>query len=125
MAQRRRPTGAGSTGATKAGPATGGAEHGGGGDDPQASASAARLFDVRRMIGGLFLVYGIIVTIAGLVDGKSASDKAQGIDINIWAGLGMLALGVFFLAWLLLSPTEPPSTDDQEVMREAERRSKH
>ncbi|NHC12880.1 hypothetical protein [Motilibacter deserti] len=95
------------------------------GDPKQASASAARLFDVRRMIGGLFVVYGVIVTIAGLVDGDGAREKAQGIDINLWAGLAMLALGLVFLAWMWLSPAEPPSTDDQEVMEEAERRAKH
>jgi hypothetical protein len=30
------------------------------------SATAARLFDIRRIIGGLFVVYGVIVTIAGI-----------------------------------------------------------
>ncbi|NHC45278.1 hypothetical protein [Motilibacter aurantiacus] len=93
--------------------------------EPQASTGAARLFDVRRMIGGLFVVYGVIVTIAGLVDGEEAAEKAQGIDINLWAGLGMLALGVVFLAWLWLRPAEPPGGDDQEVMREAALRAKH
>ena len=29
------------------------------------SATAARIFDLRRIIGGLFVLYGIIVTIAG------------------------------------------------------------
>ncbi|MGW1262852.1 hypothetical protein ACWD7Y_12915 [Streptomyces drozdowiczii] len=35
-------------------------------DLEQKSATAARLFDIRRIIGGLFVVYGIIVTIAGI-----------------------------------------------------------
>ncbi|MBW8820493.1 MAG: hypothetical protein JF598_20305, partial [Streptomyces sp.] len=30
------------------------------------SATAARIFDLRRIIGGLFVLYGIIVTIAGI-----------------------------------------------------------
>ncbi|MFI6935647.1 hypothetical protein [Streptomyces sp. NPDC050287] len=75
------------------------------------SATAARLFDIRRIIGGLFVLYGIIVTIAGLTDDDAAIDKAQGININLWTGLAMLALGVFFLAWLKLRPTAPPPPD--------------
>ncbi|MET8567758.1 hypothetical protein [Streptomyces sp. NPDC004783] len=72
------------------------------------SATAARLFDIRRIIGGLFVVYGVIVTIAGFVASDEEIDKAQGVNINLWTGVGMLALGVFFLAWLKLRPTAPP-----------------
>jgi hypothetical protein len=72
------------------------------------SSSAARLFDVRRIIGGLFVVYGVIVTIAGITVSDADLEKAEGININLWTGLGMLALGVFFLVWLRLSPAVPP-----------------
>ncbi|GAB2763659.1 hypothetical protein [Streptomyces bullii] len=72
------------------------------------SATAARLFDIRRIIGGLFVVYGVIVTIAGLVASDADIDKAEGVNINLWTGLGMLALGLFFLAWQKLKPTTPP-----------------
>ncbi|MFI0271472.1 hypothetical protein [Streptomyces luteogriseus] len=72
------------------------------------SATAARLFDIRRIIGGLFVVYGVIVTIAGLTASDADIDKAAGVNINLWTGLGMLALGVFFLAWLWLRPSAPP-----------------
>ena len=68
---------------------------------------AANLFDLRRIIGGLFVVYGVIVTIAGIADDQSAIDKAQGVNINLWTGIGMLLLGIFFLAWLKLRPTPP------------------
>ncbi|TQE19858.1 hypothetical protein SipoB123_30730 [Streptomyces ipomoeae] len=68
------------------------------------SATAARLFDIRRIIGGLFVVYGLIVTLAGLTASDAEIDKAEGVNINLWTGLGMLALGVFFLGWLWLRP---------------------
>ncbi|MFF1444691.1 hypothetical protein [Streptomyces sp. NPDC058295] len=71
------------------------------------SATAARIFDLRRIIGGLFVVYGVIVTIAGITDSDAEIDKAQGININLWTGLAMLALGIFFLAWLKLRPVAP------------------
>ncbi|MBT2420621.1 hypothetical protein J7F01_22625 [Streptomyces sp. ISL-22] len=72
------------------------------------SATAARLFDIRRIIGGLFVIYGVIVTIAGLTDDDAAIDKAEGVNINLWTGLGMLLLGLFFLTWLKLRPMAPP-----------------
>ncbi|WP_266384264.1 hypothetical protein [Streptomyces canus] len=72
------------------------------------SATAARIFDLRRIIGGLFVLYGIIVTIAGINPSDSSLDKSEGININLWTGLGMLLLGIFFLVWLKLRPTPPP-----------------
>ncbi|MGW1544948.1 hypothetical protein ACWCPM_32810 [Streptomyces sp. NPDC002309] len=72
------------------------------------SATAARLFDIRRIIGGLFVLYGVIVTITGLTDDEAALAKAEGVNINLWTGLGMLLLGLFFLTWLKLRPTAPP-----------------
>lgn len=71
------------------------------------SATAARIFDLRRIIGGLFVLYGVIVTITGITDPQSAIDKAQGVNINLWTGIGMLLLGVFFLVWLKLRPAAP------------------
>jgi hypothetical protein len=70
--------------------------------------SAARLFDVRRVIGGLFVVYGLIVTVIGLFDSQSEIDKAQGVRINLWMGLAMLALGLLMLLWLWLNPAKAP-----------------
>ncbi|MFE9765938.1 hypothetical protein ACFYPC_15665 [Streptomyces sp. NPDC005808] len=77
------------------------------------SETAARLFDIRRIIGGLFVVYGVIVTIAGIFASDADIDKAEGININLWTGLGMLALGLFFLAWLWLRPAAPPVDVEQ------------
>ncbi|GAB3814529.1 hypothetical protein [Micromonospora zhanjiangensis] len=76
--------------------------------EQRTSSAAARLFDIRRVIGGLFLAYGLIVTVVGLLDGQSELDKAQGVRINLWAGLGMLALGLFFLVSQWLRPAQAP-----------------
>ncbi|MEU6463333.1 hypothetical protein [Streptomyces sp. NPDC046976] len=77
------------------------------------SATASRIFDLRRIIGGLFVVYGVIVTITGITDPQSAIDKAQGVNINLWTGIGMLLLGVFFLVWLKLRPMAPPEQREE------------
>ncbi|OIJ62963.1 hypothetical protein [Streptomyces mangrovisoli] len=76
------------------------------------SATAARIFDLRRIIGGLFVLYGVIVTIAGITASDAEIDKAQGVNINLWTGIGMLLLGLFFLSWLKLRPTPPPLPED-------------
>ncbi|WJV48210.1 hypothetical protein [Streptomyces flavofungini] len=77
------------------------------------SATAARLFDIRRIIGGLFVVYGVIVTVAGITASDADLDKAEGININLWTGLGMLALGLFFLTWLWLRPAAAPGPEGE------------
>jgi hypothetical protein len=79
------------------------------GEEQEKVTAAARLFDVRRVIGGLFVVYGVIVTLIGLFDNKSEIDKAQGVRINLWMGLGMLALGLLMLFWLWVNPTKVPA----------------
>lgn len=78
-------------------------------DLEQKSATAARLFDIRRIIGGLFVVYGVIVTIAGISPSDADLKKAEGVHINLWTGLAMLALGLFFLVWLKLRPAQAPA----------------
>lgn len=76
-----------------------------------ADRKVASRFDVRRVIGGLFVVYGLIVTGVGLFDGQSELAKAQGVRINLWMGLGMLALGLLMLLWLRLNPPPEPSEE--------------
>jgi hypothetical protein len=67
-------------------------------------AAAANLFDLRRIIGGVFVVYGLLLTILGLFDSQEEIDKAAGVNINLWAGLGMLVFGILMIAWALLRP---------------------
>jgi hypothetical protein len=62
------------------------------------------LFDLRMVIGGLLTLYGVILTIMGLFASDDAKAKAAGININLWAGLVILAGGAVFLAWVLLRP---------------------
>ncbi|GAA1131198.1 hypothetical protein [Streptomyces javensis] len=77
----------------------------------QKSATAARLFDVRRIIGGLFVIYGIIVLIAGFTVSDADVRKASGININLWTGSCMLAVGLLFLLWMKLRPLSAPGTE--------------
>jgi hypothetical protein len=78
---------------------------------------AANLFDLRRIIGGLFVLYGVVLTIVGLTDNEAEIQKAAGVHINLIAGLGMLALGIIFLIWAFTRPLG-------RQLREEERASK-
>jgi hypothetical protein len=72
-----------------------------------ATSAAAKLFDIRLLIGGLFTLYGVALTIYGFFTSQAEIDKAAGININLWLGLGMLVLGLLFLLWRRLDPVEP------------------
>ena len=65
---------------------------------------AANLFDLRRIIGGLFVVYGLLLAILGLFDSQEEIDRAAGVNINLWAGIGMLVFGLLMLLWALTRP---------------------
>jgi hypothetical protein len=62
------------------------------------------LFDLRMIIGGLFLFYGVYLTIRGLMDSSAAVEQAAGVRINLWTGLGALAFGAAFTLWAVLRP---------------------
>ena len=64
----------------------------------------ASLFDLRMVIGGLIALYGVILTVMGVLASDDAKAKAAGININLWAGLVILAGGAIFLAWARLRP---------------------
>jgi hypothetical protein len=66
--------------------------------------ASTRRFDLRRILGALFVVYGVIVTIIGIVNLDSDVKRTGGIAINLWAGLAMLVLGLLFFLWDRLSP---------------------
>ena len=72
---------------------------------PAQAPTRAKLFDLRSVLGGLFLAYGAIVLVMGLVNGESDRAKAAGTDINLWAGVVMLVLGALFVIWRRTSPT--------------------
>ena len=78
--------------------------------------AAARLFDLRSLIGGLFVLYGIMLTVAGFTTSDRELAKASGININLLMGVGMLIVGAFFLAWWRLRPLQreqpPPEPYD-------------
>ncbi len=72
--------------------------------DAQRARRAASLFDLRRMIGGLFAIYGVILVILGLGASDAEIDKAAGWNLNLWVGVAMLIVAAFFLIWAFTRP---------------------
>ncbi len=74
----------------------------------------AGAFDIRLIIAMLFAIYGVVVTVMGLV-GTSEQEIAQsaGVNINLWSGLGMLVFAILFAVWArvrpIIVPDEPES----------------
>jgi xanthine/uracil/vitamin C permease (AzgA family) len=79
----------------------------------------AKLFDLRSFIGSLFVIFGVLVTIAGIAASPATIDKAAGINLGLWVGLIMLAMGLLFLAWVLLKPPAPITAAEAEATRKA------
>ncbi|MEU2257596.1 hypothetical protein [Nocardia xishanensis] len=75
------------------------------------------LFDIRTIVGALLGCYGVILVITGLVhDTAEEEAKTGGVNVNVWAGVGMIAVALAFLTWVLLRPVEPaeaPRAEDQ------------
>lgn len=87
-------------------------------DDAPKSA-AAKLFDIRLLIGGLFVLYGVMLTVAGFFTSDKERAKAAGININLWLGIGMLVLGLLFLLWRTLNPQRVEPHGDEAGGRDA------
>ena len=79
-----------------------------------ASTRTAGLFDIRVIIGALLALYGVILTVLGFIGASDADlERGGGVNINLWAGLGMLVVGIGFVAWARLRPIVVP-TDPEE-----------
>lgn len=80
--------------------------------DEAAAARAANRFDIRRIIGGLFALYGVVLVVTGIAGSHHVKTQAAGINIDLWSGIAMLIFAVIMIAWALLRPVmpEPPET---------------
>ena len=66
--------------------------------------------DVRFPIGGMFTIFGVILTIYGIVSDPAIYAKSLGINVNLWWGLVLLVFGLVML-WLAFRAerAKPPS----------------
>jgi hypothetical protein len=74
----------------------------------------AGAFDIRSIIALLFGIYGIVLTIAGFVQPSAEVDKAAGVNINLYTGIGMLVFAAVLVLWARLRPIVVPEQTAEE-----------
>ncbi len=69
----------------------------------------AGVFDVRVIIGVLLGIYGVVLLLMGLF-GTTEEElaRADGVNVNLWTGIGLVVASVVFLAWARLRPVLVP-----------------
>lgn len=73
----------------------------------------AGAFDIRVVIAALIGIYGLVLTVLGIIADPNEVAKADGLNINLWGGLAMLAFAAGFVLWARLRPiVVPASTGD-------------
>jgi len=84
-------------------------------EDEVKAARVANRFDIRRLIGAVFTVYGLILVVLGIFGSETIKNKANGSNVDLWTGIGMLIFAALMIFWALSRPTvpEPPETRGQ------------
>ena len=89
----------------------------GGGGEGRGQVRKAGLFDIRTFIAALLGFDGIVILLMGLFgDHATSSEQAPPININLWAGLGLVGAAIVFETWKRLRPVkvvEPPPGSDE------------
>ena len=73
----------------------------------------AGLFDIRMIIGLLLGIYGVILVVTSFFTSQEQLDKADGVDVNLWTGIGLLVAGLAFAAWTRLRPIVVPEEPEE------------
>lgn len=86
---------------------------------------ATSLLDIRKIIGGLLGVYGLLLLGAGLFASEADKEKVAGVNINLWVSFALLVASVLFLVWGFTRPLvdEPEEGDEGFTADEPEGRA--
>jgi len=75
----------------------------------QGAAHQAGAFDIRTFIALLIGIYGVVLVVMGLFGtSDEALARADGLNVNLWAGLGMVVVAVTFQVWAKMRPVVVP-----------------
>ncbi|GAA2348155.1 hypothetical protein GCM10009854_26800 [Saccharopolyspora halophila] len=72
------------------------------------SGRTAGAFDIRTVIALLFAIYGVVLIVLGVVEPQAEITKSAGLNINLWAGVGMLVFAIVMVGWAWLRPIVVP-----------------
>ena len=95
-------------------------------NDTETKPHKAGIFDIRNIIGALMGIYGVILTLAGLL-GEHEPEKTGDVNANLWTGLALLLVAVFFIGWARIRPiVVPPDVErpDDDPTRPAPQRNR-
>jgi hypothetical protein len=76
---------------------------------------ATSLLDIRKIIGGLLGVYGLLLLGAGLFGSEADKEKAAGVNINLWVALALLVASALFFAWGFTRPLVDELEEEERV----------
>jgi amino acid transporter len=74
----------------------------------------AGAFDIRVVIALLVGIYGVVLTVLGIIADPAEVDKADGININLWGGIAMLVFAALFVVWARVRPIVVPVEKAEE-----------
>ena len=81
---------------------------------------ATSLLDIRKIIGGLLGVYGLLLLGAGLFASEADKEKAAGVNINLWVSFALLLAAALFMVWGFTRPLVDELEEEDEGSIEAE-----
>ena len=97
--------------------ASSGSSSSGGPSETQSRKAGA--FDIRVFIGALIGIYGVVLVLVGLFGMSDAQlAKSDDLNINLWAGLGMVVVAAGFFLWARLRPVIVPVDPDASTAEE-------
>jgi hypothetical protein len=79
----------------------------------------AGLFDIRIIIAALMGIYGVILVLTAFFTSDAQLDRADGLNVNLVGGIGMIVLAVLFTVWARLRPTVVPDHVEHDDDRPA------
>jgi hypothetical protein len=80
----------------------------------------AGLFDIRFVIAALMGVYGVILLVTGFFTSDTQLDRADGLNVNIVGGIGMVVVALLFGFWARTRPiVVPEHVEDGDKPRDA------
>jgi hypothetical protein len=75
----------------------------------------AGALDIRLFIALLMGIYGLVLTVFGIGAPEADIEQAAGLNLNLWSGIGMLALALGFGLWTKLRPIVIPDGPEDEA----------
>jgi len=63
--------------------------------------------DLRLPIGLMFTIFGVALTVYGIVSSEAIYERSLGIDVNLWWGLVLLAFGLVMFAFAVRAGRHP------------------